>query len=391
MKVLHIEDRFHPGMGYQINFFARYHKPVYEFSILTSDSSRLWTAHGDNQDLHKVDESFGKENDVSIHRLPAAMDRGSRQNLWLKGLIRAIKKLNPDILYVHTIESYSSIRILLSRKTLSNHVIFFDTHTLLNQFGEGIKFRIYLWFFRNIVSKRIVKYDARVFATVPENRMILEKEYGIPADRILYSPIGTDLSLFKYDPHEGSQLREKERISKDAMVLLYTGKINERKNPHLILEAVSIIEKQVKKSLYIYFVGAKDEDYFERKMKSGFSNINICVKFVPAVPVSELYKWYSMADFAVFPDENTLSALDAQVCRLPVIMQEDLTNAERLTFGGLTYRKGDLKELGERILKLMEDRGLRQKLGSEGEAFIKANYDYRRIVNKMESDLGIED
>ena len=77
MKVLHLEEGFHPGMGYQINFFARYHQPDSEFSILTSDSARLWTASGDLENLKRVDEEFEKEFNVNIYRLPSALDHGS--------------------------------------------------------------------------------------------------------------------------------------------------------------------------------------------------------------------------------------------------------------------------------------------------------------------------
>ena len=336
MKVLHIEDRFYPGMGYQINFFAKYHRPGYEFSILTSDSPRLWTASDNPEDLRRVDEEFEREYNVTIYRLPSAMDRRTKQNLWLKGLIRTIRKINPDILYVHTIESYSSLRVILNRRILSGHTIFFDTHTLLNQFQKGLKFKIQLWFLMSIASKRIVKYDAKVFATVPENRMILENKYGIPRERILYSPIGTDISIFRYDQLSRDEGRKKEQCGKETTVLLYTGKINQRKNPHLIMKAVSLVQEQIKVPLYICFVGASDQIYFEEKMQISFNNENIYVKFVPAVPVTELYRWYSMADFAVFPNENTLSALDPQACRLPIIMQGDMTNGERLEHGGLT-------------------------------------------------------
>ncbi len=387
MKVLHIEDRFHPGMGYQINFFARYHHPDDEFVILSSDSSRLWSASDDAADLRTVDQEFEKAYNVSIIRLPTALDRRNRQNLWLKGLIRTIAKIDPDILYVHTIESYTSLRVLLSRRTLSRYRIFFDTHTLLNQFQSGLKFKVHLWFFRKIASKRLVRYDGKVFATVPENRMILEKEYGIPVDRILYSPIGTDLGIFKYDPQWRISLREAEQVDQKACVLLYTGKINMRKNPHLILESLALVEEQIKSPLFIYFVGAADKDYHEAKMKIGFSNKNIYVKFVPAVPVAELFRWYSMADFVVFPDENTLSALDAQVCCLPVIMQEDMTNSERLEHGGLTYKKGDLMDLAEKILWMIRNPEERKEMGLKGEKHIKATFDYRKIVEKMEMDL----
>lgn len=389
MKVLHIEDRFHPGMGYQINFFAKYHRSDYEFSILTSDSSRLWTASGDQEDLRKVDESCEKEQQVKIYRLPAALDRRTRQNLWMKGLIRTIQDIDPDILFVHTIESYTALRVILKRRILSRYSVYFDTHTLLNQFKGGIKSRIHLWFLKRIASKRIKEFDAKVFATVPENRMILERDYGIPSDRILYSPIGTDLSIFNFDNETRIKLRKEEMLEEKATVLLYTGKLNHRKNPHLILDALSLIQQQIKNPLYVYFVGAYDQLYFEEKMKTRFTSADIYVKFVPAVPVSELYAWYSMADFAVFPRENTLSALDAQACRLPVIMQKDKTNLERLSRGGLTYAPGDIKDLSEKILTMIDHPDKRKTIGLEGEKFIRSTYDYRKIVEQMEFDLGL--
>jgi glycosyltransferase involved in cell wall biosynthesis len=389
MKVLHIEDRFHPGMGYQINFFARYHHPDHSFSILCSDSSRLWTASDDRHDLQSADKQFAEDFAVSVYRLPSLLDRRTRQNLWLKGLIRAIRKLDPDILYVHTLESYSSIRILLNRKILSRYAVFFDTHTLLNQFRPGLKFSMFKYFFKQVASRRIQAYGAKVFATVPENKMILEREYGISTDHILYTPIGTDLSMFRFDDKARKAGRQKEHIPEKGTLLLYTGKMNFRKNPHLILEAVDLIEERIDQPLYIYFVGAADAGYKDQYLEREFKQENIHFKLIPAVAVSELYAWYSTADFAVFPDENTLSALDAQACRLPVIMAADMTNAERLSRGGMTYTSGDLEDLSHKIMDMISDPEKRSSLGKEGETYVRSTYDYRKIVRDMESDLGL--
>ncbi|TFH20894.1 MAG: glycosyltransferase, partial [Bacteroidia bacterium] len=367
----------------------RYHHPDHSFSILCSDSSRLWTASDDWHDLQSSDEEFGKEFAVSVYRLPSALDRRSRQNLWLKGLIRSIRKLDPDILYVHTLESYSSIRILLSRKILSKYTVFFDTHTLLSQFQPGLKFSIFKFFFQQLASKRIRRYGAKVFATVPENRMILEQEYGISADHILYSPIGTDLSMFRYDDNARKAGRQKEQIPENGILLLYTGKMNFRKNPHLILEAVELIRDRIDQPLYIYFVGAAEASYKNKFLEREFNQENIHFRLIPAVAVSELYTWYSMADFVVFPDENTLSALDAQACRLPVIMAADMTNAERLSRGGMTYTAGVLEDLSHKIMDMISDPEMRSRLGSQGETFVRSTYDYRKIVRDMESDLGL--
>ncbi|MDX2431479.1 MAG: hypothetical protein QNK35_11120, partial [Bacteroides sp.] len=81
------------------------------------------------------------------------------------------------------------------------------------------------------------------------------------------------------------------------------------------------------------------------------------------------------------------SALDAQICSLPVIMQEDMTNSERLEHGGLTYKKGDLSDLAEKILWMIRNPVERKEMGLKGEKHIKATFDYRKIVEKMEMDL----
>jgi len=173
--------------------------------------------------------------------------------------------------------------------------------------------------------------------------------------------------------------------------LIRSGKMNFRKIPHLILEAVQHIENRVEMPLYIYFLGAADKIYKEEYLQREFDQEHIHFRLRPAVPVSELYAWYSMADLAVFPHENTLSSLDAQACRLPVIMTEDMTNAERLSEGGLTYAAGDLEDLSRKMLELISKADKRRTLGKKGEAFVRANYDYRKIVKDMEKDLGLFD
>ncbi len=376
-------------MGYQLNFFAKYHSQTYQFTILTSDSSRLWTISDNHYDQHLIDQEFEQNCGIDIIRLPAILDRRSKNNIWIKGLIRTIHKIDPDILYVHTLETFTSLRIVLNKHTLTKYKIFFDTHTLLNQFGKGLKSRLYRWFIRRVVSRKINKIGIKVFGTVPENLQILKDEYGINKGNILYSPIGTDLSIFKFDPDSRTRLRKKLELRDEAIVLLYTGKLNNRKRPHLILEAIRQIEKEIDNPLHLIFLGPADQDYVEQYFEHNFSNANIRVKIFPAIPVIELFEWYSIADFAVYPRENTLSALDSQACRLPVIMESDLTNMERLKLGGVTYRKGSISDLSQKILVFINQPELLDKLGAAGEEYVRMKYDYRNIVRNMESDLGL--
>ena len=121
-------------------------------------------------------------------------------------------------------------------------------------------------------------------------------------------------------------------------------------------------------------------DYFKNKN-------NIQITFINSIENSLLYKYYSMADFAVFPKENTLSALDSQACKLPVIMESNTTNIERLEKGGIIYEKDNIHELGEKILELIDNSKLRSKLSKEGYKFIIDNYDYKSIIRNYEQLL----
>lgn len=382
MRIVHVEDRFHPGMGYQVNYMARYHDTRHEFIIVTSDSTSIWN-HIPPGQLDEMDRTFEKEFQVRIIRLPARMAGGQKSNIWIRGLIRNIRQLQPDALYTHCIENYSSMRIL---RTFSAQRVRMatDTHTLENQFMGGIKEQLYFLFLKKFIVPRINKYSIKTFYTTTENKQILTSIYGIEPRLLYSSPIGTDLNNFKFDPEARAIIRKQYEIPGNAVVLLYTGKINARKKPHLILQAVEKIEELISIPLVLFFVGPREDHYASSQFTVGFKNPKIRVIETGAVPNDTLFRYYSMADLAVFPYENTLSSLDAQACHLPVIMQEDLTNSERLQEGGLVYRKGDIQDLAEKIHQLYLDGGMRARLASAGSVFVERHYNYKHIIRKTE-------
>ena len=390
LKVLHIEDRFHPDMGYQPNFFAKYHSPGYKFYLLTSDSFSIWECDNNKETIKIRDKEFEDKNNITIIRLNEALVRENRNNLWMKKLIKTIDQINPDIIYAHALESLTSLRIVLSGRILTKYRIYFDTHTLLNQFNHSLKFKLYLWLIKKIISRRLNKKNIKIFATVNENSDILSQVYGIKKENILYAPIGTDLEIFHFDNSARASLRKQFNLGEEDVALLYTGKMNYQKSPHLILHAVKNIEKDITGNLHIFFIGPARNKYIGEQFSEKILNENIHLYFLPAAPVHELYQWYSMADFAVFPKENSLSALDAQACQLPVIMEKDTTNSERTKEGGLVYEKGNLKHLSEQILIFLKDTSFRKNKGKAGAAYIRQKYDYRLITGKMEEDMGLK-
>ncbi|OQX98696.1 MAG: hypothetical protein B6I20_10770 [Bacteroidetes bacterium 4572_117] len=383
IKILHIEDWFHPEMGYQLNYFAKYHSLRFEFIILSSDSLGYWSI--ENTQLQHLDKKYEQDHNVKIHRLPIIKRKTNKQFLLIKGLIQEIQKISPDIIYVHAIETYTSIRILMQKNILKKYTVIADTHTLLSQFNDSFSFKLYSIFFRKCIVSKVNRYKIKVFATANENHDILLNNYGIGSNLIEDTIIGTDSEVFYYDNKARLDLRRKLNIKLASTVLIYAGKFNVTKMPHLILESLKHIENEIYNEFDLVFVGSKEPEYFKTHFNYKFDNPNIKIHILDTVNNNILHQYYSMADFAVFPSESTLSALDAQLCNLPVIMENDNTNSLRLKEGGFVYKKNNLQHLAVQILKLYKNKDLRDELAIKGKKYVLDKFAYQNIVKKVES------
>lgn len=382
IKILHIEDRFHPDYGYQLNNIAAVHHPEFDFYILTSKSFLPWHVNNPEHIFSIRDREFEKKHSVTIRRLSTFFEIESR--VWIKSLKKEIDEIDPDVIFVHGVESFTFIRIILSNLKCKK-LIFADTHNLLNLTKNRFFYEIFYFFFRKIIVRTINKHKTIVFYTSEENRMMLRDIYGIRDENIRNGQIGTNPMIFKFDAASRNAVRNELNIGADANVIIYSGKLDMYKQPHLILLALHHIESQICEPLHVLFIGSENLDYVKKHFMVTLQNSHIKIHLLKAVKSQTLYKYYSVADIAVFPKYNTLSCLDVQANKLPVIMEDDPTNRLRLQKGGLLYKKNEVKDLARKIYDLISDSDLRSKLRENGYNYILEHYDYRQIVANMES------
>ena len=385
IKIVHIEDRFHPDMGYQLNFTAKYHSSDFEMHIITSDSLILWNHYKTltPEEIAKKDRDFEKKYGVTIHRLPTKYEKKNGYNLLMSGITKKIYTLKPDVLFIHAIESYTAFLLLNKNVLFQDFLVCCDTHTLYNQFKKTFFENLYFSIFKMIIIPKLNKFNSLVFYTALENKEILIKQYGISKENIYPYLIGTDNYMFYTNIKSGNELRGKLGIKNTKKVILYAGKFNFPKSPHLLVEALIKIEEELPEYVLV-MVGGKNKDYFNKYFNHNISLKKGRIIILDAVDVSQLNAFYNMADIVVFPKENTLSALDCQLSGTPVIMEDDLTNRKRLQKGGFTYKPGNIKDLGKKIKILLKSTDLRKKLGEEGQLFIFENYSYKNIIKSME-------
>lgn len=381
-KLVHVVYQFHPEMGYDSNLFARFAHPELEVIVLTSDNLDLWNLT--SKDVQIADKRIEEQYGVKILRLGSFKTGKKKAGVFMKGLNRKIEEINPEIVFYHGLESPTYAWSII--RQIGKRYITADTHTLFSQFKDvTLVGGIYLNFiFKPLIVNRLKKINAPMFYTALENKKVLQW-FGFEENQIFDNEICTDLDLFRKVDIKFKDFLPQTHFQ--GKVLLYTGKFDHFKQPDFILDAIKTIEDQIDFKLDLVFVGPKNEEYQNRHFNRTFTNPLIQVHLLGPARNHELNQYYSAADIAVFPKQNTLSSLDAQACGLPVIMERDETNEERLKEGGLCYEPGDASDLATQILKLLKDESLVKSLSEKGRNYMHERYNYKKKMTEIQEML----
>lgn len=272
--------------------------------------------------------------------------------------------------------------IILFRKVKPNTVVSFMAYTsvvvLLAKFLSGCRFnlvtsiRTYLSYatlhsklsrIRYFLYKFLFNYADHIVVPSAGVKIDLEKTFNIIQRKIkiIYNPI--DLKkIKKLKEEEIKDLRIKEKS-----FLLTVGRLTKAKGYPYLLEAYSMINKEIDEKFVILGTG-KDEE----RLKSLVNELGIqeCVLFLGFQ--KNPYKFMNIASIFVlaslwegFP--NVL--LEAMVCGVPVIStdcssgpREIITNGKN----GILIPPADEKTLADAMLTLLKDENLRKKFSKNG-------------------------
>ena len=385
VKILHIETRFHPSYGYQVQQLVRLHSKAHEVAIVTSKSFGNLPKVDSVQVFSEVDRKFQLETGARIIRLNSLLEY--RDKLVLKELAKTVEKERPDIIFVHGVEYMALMQLILSG-TAKKFPLVTDSHDLPSAARNEFLRALFRWPLKLVTIRFLNKHRIRTYYVQPQSKEMLRR-YGVREDIMHYLPLGVDDGVFYSDPGVRNAMRRNHEIKDDDIVILYTGKRDYDKDPALILEAAIQLSGDLLENVKIFMVGAEDPEYSTNRLNPllGRSELAGRTLLMDAVPFEKLAGFYAMADIGVFPLRNTMSALDAMACGLPLIMQDDDTNRERLEHGGLVYKSGNSQELARKISQLMTNPIQRLDLSKGGQRYVAENYSYRMTVKKLEDDM----
>jgi glycosyltransferase involved in cell wall biosynthesis len=215
----------------------------------------------------------------------------------------------------------------------------------------------------------------------------LTELYGIEEEKIHVIYNGVDINKFKPRPNR-AKLRREFGLEEEKRIVLFVGRLYHRKGLETLLHSIPPVLKEFSDVKFaISGTGFKKKEQSLRNLAKQL-DIEDTVKFLGYVPDEKLPDIYSASDIFVLPaiyENFPFAILEAQATRLPVIstkvggIPEFLVDNEN----GFLIDPGDPAQLTKRVLTLLQDSKLAEKMGNRGRKLIEEKFAWRIITDQV--------
>jgi glycosyltransferase involved in cell wall biosynthesis len=382
MKILHIDETFHPAFGYQCNPLAKFQSlQGNDVSILTVEKKHIYPVYhsfGDHgEHIDEEDAIYVKNSGVHIIRVPAKGYIAGRLNYDTVSLYRAIDAIKPDVMMIHCVETLTAMRAMYKYRNI--YPMVFDSH-MLAMASQNKLFRLYEFAYRSLITPLIKKYNFQIILTQNDDYVITH--LGVPKEQTRFISFGTDTNLFYPSVEKKVEFLKEHRLAVNTFIIVSTGKLSESKNG-MLLARVFKEKLETKRPIAIVVVASFVGEY-EKEVKKILDCSENIVIYYPVQKYINLPYFYQIADVCVFPKQCSMSFYDAQACGTPVISERNNINTERNSHGnGLCFDSDNVDDFRMKI-RIIADMDIQHYhiMRENSYRLIIDNYSYNIIANQ---------
>lgn len=320
MKILHVclSNFYIDNYGYQENILPKMHKfQGHEVAILASTETFI-----ENSKLGYVEpSSYITEYGVPITRIPYSkkLPHGLAKKIRIyKGVNKTLYSFKPDILFIHGGQFASMKQIVNYVKKHPYVKVYIDNHAdYINSGTNWVSRKILHGIIYKWAIKIVEPYTSKFYGVLPIRVEFLKDVYGTPTDKTELLVLGIDDSNIDFANKHNirNEIRQSLKISDDDFVIITGGKIDLKKNIHLLMHAVS--ELDIKNIKLITF-GTPNED-----MKQEFEELSSSDSIINLgwITPEQANNYFFAADIACFPGTHSVLWEQAVGLGLPAVFK----------------------------------------------------------------------
>jgi glycosyltransferase involved in cell wall biosynthesis len=359
----------------------------HQVTVLTADWGLVRRLQTENVRIGVGESPFGKSrkaNGVQAIYLPAwSRYRATSWNPAVKRYCRA-ELLNFDVVHIYGLYDLLGPAVAASCRMRK-------LPYLLEPIG------MFVPIVRNLPLKRIYHavFGRRLFAGARAVIVTSEQEAGelvsggIPREKIVLRRNGVETPA--QFPARGT-FRARRNIPNNARVVLFLGRLSEKKSPDLLLEAFAKLPGQMDgSSVYLMIVGP-DEGGMKNRLEQMVKQSSLERRVQICGPLFEAEKWaaYRDADVFVLPSVNENfgnSAAEAAAVGTPVVVTQGCGIAPLLAdVAGLVVAH-DSGAISQSLARILSDAELHTRLAA-GCKYITSQLGWEEPIRQMEELYG---
>jgi glycosyltransferase involved in cell wall biosynthesis len=297
------------------------------------------------------------------------LDRNPSPKSFVINTVKLIKLCRwADVVHSQKCHHYSSIPVVLAsyitKKPLHYDWDDWEEKIWLESCGKGLHSRFIALSFK--VLERWLPVLADSVSCASRQLRKLSRRFGVNDEYIFDSPVGADLDKFK-PGLDGNWVKEKYNTNGD--LVLYIGQLHGAQYVELFIRAANTVLHKSPDTKFM-IVG---EGFLEHKLKQLVHDLGLenRVIFTGSVSHDDIPYYIASATVCVAPFKDT----EVTRCKSPLKIVEYLASGKaivasnvgevRMMVGGvgILVKPGDFSALAEGILKLLQNKELRDSLG----------------------------
>lgn len=384
-KIVRIHNRLIVGgPALNVTLLSTYLSPQFETKLLVG-----------KKDLHEKDAGYMAEQ-LGIVPIEITEMRRSIQPLndikaYFK-IKKIIKEFKPDIVHTHASKSGAIGRLAASACNVQLIVHTFHGHVFHSYFSKPVSWLIVAF------ERWLAKKTHAIIAISDLQKRELADVYKIaPANKIFTVPLGLNLEKFS-EGQEGKRIifREKYGFDSNELVIGIIGRIVPIKNHAMFIEVASLIKKKSGQNVRFAIIGDGDAlPAIEKKCAAlglSYSYYVTTPKLKTDVVVTswekEIDQVLAGLDIVALTSYNEgtpVSLIEAQAAFKPVVSTSVGGVRDVITHGenGFITAVDDARDFADYVMQLINDKGLRDKMGNTGYNTVIERYSKARLVKDV--------
>lgn len=391
VRIVFITETFHKQMGYLENCLPPHlAMQGHEVHILTSSLPPYYrmgkseSVLGNFANCGQLKSGQIEDYDgCTLHVLPHGTLTG---RVYFKQLRATLRALKPDVVQITTPIGPLALDVARIRQ-VERFALFTGNHQGFSTFPVAQRNlawfhpdRLKVWLTRFVHGRLIGMLTELCYAVTSDCGEVAWRYFGVPRQKVKVVHLGSDTRYFHPVRNADQQklrtsLREQLGSDETRIVCIFTGKMDDFRNPLLLAQAVRELQSKGKPFEALFIGAGKQRTTIEAM---GFPVLDF-------MPFRQLGDYYRAADIGVWPGPESISQLDAAACGLPLIVGDVGHYRDHVNGNGIVYKTGDIVDLTNALLEL-EKSHTRARLGGFGAQKIAEEFSWTSIASRRLQD-----